>query len=706
MTIESVKETYDLRELVYRKVLEATGAEPRVIRAAKCLAQFLMEKRVYISPHDLLAGNAQYCNCAYSHPKDIREEITCYEEKTGIIDPRMDIFEAGLNAKLYQRGQGGHVIAAYDYVLEHGVDALIETAARYSRAPEGEARDLAEASLIVCTALSNYIERYAEEARSLNMDQLASTCAAIAHRPPESFIEAVQLMWLLHEVVIFEQYCGSMSLGRLDLTLYDFYQKDTEKGILSREEARKIIEAFFTKLGGLKRGYQNVTLGGTDAKGRLVDNDITRICLEVSKCLMIDQPLLSMRYTPEMSSGLWEAILDLMQTGIGFPAMFNDALAIESKIKAGIEAADAANYGIVGCVEVSVPGKEFAHTEGLRLNWAKILELMFNGGKCRFTGFDFGLLSMKRLDSIHTFEEFYEWYKAELVHFLTLAMEVNKALDTGYGENWPTPYMSSLMRGCIQKGKDVNAGGAVYNLTTVNGCGMANAVDSLCAIQKVVFEDKLCDLPRLAEILASDFEADENIHHALLKRCPKFGNDDDRADLIMRELTDLFCKTVNACRNPRGGSFQTGLYSVDHHMLMGKVTAALPDGRRSKISLANGFSPVQGADVKGPTALINSIVKNDLSQLGNGMVFDLKFHPGFFRENRPQIKALIETYFSLGGYEIQLNVVDRNTLIEAQKFPDRYKNLIVRVSGFSAYFTDLNAALQDEIIARTEYGNQ
>ena len=232
---------------------------------------------------------------------------------------------------------------------------------------------------------------------------------------------------------------------------------------------------------------------------------------------------------------------------------------------------------------------------------------------------------------------------------------------------------------------------------------MANAVDSLCALRDVVFEKQMCTLPELAKILTDNFEGTDSLRQVLLKDCPKFGNDNDIADLIMADLTELFCKTINRYINPRGGAFQTGLYTVDHHVIMGKRTAALPDGRKAGESLASGFSPCQGMDISGPTAVIKSSVKNDLSLLGNGMVLDLKFSPGFFETNKHHIRTLIEVYFKLGGYEIQLNVVDKETLLKAKKDPEQYRSLIVRVSGFSAYFTELDPMLQDEIILRTEH---
>ena len=434
----------ETRVKIYEKTLKATQGQPRIIQIAKCFAAFLNEKEINVSRNDILAGNAHYCNFTCSSPAGFRDEIIKYTEKAGEDDPRLYDFEAGLKVGLYQRGQAGHVIAGYDYVLEAGIDALIEVARQHELVSE-----LAVASGIVCRALSEYIKRYADKARLLNLNELADICEKVAHKPPESFREAVQLLWFLHEAIIFEQLCGSMSLGRLDLLLIDFYQNDFKNGKIDRDEAYCIIEAFFKKLGGLRRGYQNVTLGGGDCDGNFIDNEITRICLEASKNLMIDQPLLSMRYTPDMSDSLWEEVLSLMQTGIGFPAMFNDTIAIQSKTRSGISEADAQNYGVVGCVEVSVPGKEYAHTEGLRVNWAKVLELMLNGGQCQFGGYNFGLSKNIKLDSVGSFDEFYSWYKSELLHFLTLAMDVTNALDISYGNNWPTPFMSSLMRGCV-----------------------------------------------------------------------------------------------------------------------------------------------------------------------------------------------------------------------------------------------------------------
>jgi len=350
-----------------------------------------------------------------------------------------------------------------------------------------------------------------------------------------------------------------------------------------------------------------------------------------------------------------------------------------------------------------VPGKEFAHTEGMRLSWAKVLELMLFGGECQYSGHVFALNEKRDLSSIKSFDEFYAWFKKEMLHFLTAGMDVMNLLDEGHGRNAPTPYMSSLMRGCIEKGKDVNAGGAIYNLTSVNGASMSDAVDSLCAIKKVVYDEGRVTLPEMAQICKGNFEGKEELRLFLERDCPKYGNDDDAVDAMMAELEDAFATTVNSYRNKRGGSFQCGLYTVDHHAHMGARTCALPSGRKAGTSLASGFSPCQGADRSGPTAVLNSTAKCELGVFGNGIVVDLKFQPTFFKKNRLPIRQMIEAHFEGGGYEVQINVVDRQTLINAKREPEKYRDLIVRVSGFSAYFVDMSPIIQDEIIARTEH---
>lgn len=708
---------FSQRKDVYGSILGQTPEEPKVVRMAKSISEFLHRKDIIMKDDELLAGHAQYCDCTFSCPSSLEEEIRLVSEN-GVCEeaPVLEQFRRGLKIKMYQRGPGGHVIAGYDRVLEKGLGFYINSAKEKLESPDYTGKDFALASSMVCQAVSEYILRYAEKARILEhktqeddnrkkLKRMAKACEWVSLNPPRSFFEAVQLLWLTHEVVIYEQYCGSMSLGRLDQYLFPYYKKDIDSGILTYEEASEIIEALWIKFSGLRKGYQNVTLGGYNSNWTYDVNDLSYICLNASKKLKMDQPLLSVRWHKSMPEKFWDSIQELIEVGIGFPALFNDEVAIKAKRRLGISEEDALNYGIIGCVEITVPGKEFSHTEGLRINWAKVLELMLNGGVCSFTGETMELKEKRPLESIKTFDEFYEWYKTELCHFLDIGVRATNALELSYAENWPTPYMSSLMEGCIEKGSDVNKGGTKYNLSSVNNCAMANTADSLAAIKKVVFEERKLSLVQLADILKMNFKGYEGLMGELANKCPKFGNDDDRSDDFMKELVDMITMKVDGYRNNRGGHYQSGLYTVDHHAQMGKLTGALPDGRYRGIALANAISPSQGADIMGPTAVVKSVTKLNLSMLGNGMVLDLKFHPSFFEDtgHRKAFKHLVETYFMLGGLEVQFNVVSRETLLEAQKHPEQYQDLIVRVSGFSAYFVTLDRVLQDEIIARTEY---
>jgi formate C-acetyltransferase len=288
---------------------------------------------------------------------------------------------------------------------------------------------------------------------------------------------------------------------------------------------------------------------------------------------------------------------------------------------------------------------------------------------------------------------------------LDLGLRGLNILDRNYSKHWPTPFLSTIMTGCLESGHDVTGGSTVYNFSSVNGCGMANVVDALAAVKKIVYEEQIVTLAELAEMLRKNFLGAEVVREELVRQCPKFGNDTDQADQFMTELTDDFSRQVDSYRNPRGGRFQTGLYTVESHAILGKITGALPDGRRKGVALANALSPAQGADINGPTAVVRTITKLDHRMLGNGMVLDLKFHPAFFNgsKHRQAFKALIDTYFQLGGLEVQFNVISRETLVNAQKKPEEYRDLIIRVSGFSAYFVTLDTVLQDEIIARTEH---
>ena len=304
-----------------------------------------------------------------------------------------------------------------------------------------------------------------------------------------------------------------------------------------------------------------------------------------------------------------------------------------------------------------------------------------------------------------TFNQFYRSYKEVFRYFIDLGVKAIEILDKNFSKFCPYPYLSTIMSGCIENSTDVTAGGTKYNLTSINGCGMGNTVDSIAAVKKIVYEDKKVTIEELKSILDCNFSGYEILRQILINSSPKYGNDDDYVDIFLKDLSEEFCFRVMQYKNSRSGKFQAGLYTVDSHNILGKKTGALPDGRLAKKSLSNGLSPSQGRDKSGPTAVMNSITKFDCKLLGNGMVLDMKFSPDILSndEGFNKFEKLIKTYFSKGGMEIQINVVNKETLIKAQKNPNEYQNLVVRVSGFSNYFTSLDLSVQNEIINRTTY---
>ncbi len=725
-----------VRDKCYRKAFAEHPDDIRAVQFAYGFADFLQQKKILINEYDILAGNAFRYTYNTTLPISCPDDYDPHFRPPIGVDPMVEAeicidyhqypagsdeeqqmrrFATAVDNWLFKHWESGHIIPGFYRVLALGYGGILKECDEAIKTADSKQAEFIKAMRMVCQASIDYIRRYealalqraAETANpqwKQNMERIAKACAQIAAGPATNFFEAVQLTWFAHELILAENVPSSESLGRMDQYLYPYYAADKEAGVMTYEEASDLIDALWIKFSANLHAYQNVTLGGIDMNGKYMENDLTFICLQATRRLRFDQPLISLRYDDSMSNELWEEAVALVQTGTGFPAFFSDDACIAAKKKMGLSDEDSYNYGLIGCVEMAAPGKEYAKTEVLRINWPKVLELMLNDGKCSISKDIIKPFTSKDLDSIESFEELYDWYKDELLKFSAFAMDSINKLDPMVPDRFPTPYLSITMEDCIQNGKDVTGGGTVYNNTGISACGMANAVDSLAAIKKLVFEDKKYTLKEITEAAYANFEGYDDMLIDI-SHCPKFGNDDDAVDMLLGDLVSAYGDLVDNTRNPRGGKFQLGLYSVEDHAKMGVRTGALPDGKLAAQSLANAISPVQGKDTVGPTAVINSVVKSDLSTATNGMVLDLKFNPKFFEieSHRAALRALINSFFNQGGMEIQFNVIDRATLVDAQNHPEKHKDLVVRVSGFSAYFTSLMKATQDEIIARTEY---
>ena len=755
---------YDRREIPNRRPhylasFEEFQDEDKSVQIANGFKNFLAEKKILICEHDILAGFAYRYTYKPSSPFNLPDDYdplyrppagidTLEEAEAGIVAngfaddsveaQEMRTFSECVSKWLYKHWESGHIIPDFEGIVNQGYGVLIEkTKSKLLDAQQTQQSDL-QAMLICEQAAADYIQRYAEFAACLaektqeasyktHLLKMEDSLRHIAYKPARTFFDAVQLIWLSHEMLYAENFPASLSFGRLDQYLFPFYEKDIQEGNLSKEEAADIIDALWIKFGITLHGYQNITIGGRNEHGNYASNELTILMLQASRKTLFDQPLLCLRYDKSMPDDVWNESIELLKTGIGLPAIFIDDFCIDAKLRMGQSKKDAENYGLVGCVEMSCPGKEYAKTEALRVNLGKILEVMFFNGKSNSmaaggivgnsampsialnnnnsTDYSFPLFSDYCFDQISSFEELINWYKEELKAQMTFSMTAINRLDSALPKCYPTPFLSTLIDGCIENGKDVTAGGAIYNNSGINLCGLPNVVDSLSAMQKLVFEDKRYTLQDFKDAMKANFVGYQDLHNAIQKECPKFGNDIDGVDQIMAELVATADSVVSGFTNPRGGKWQMGLYSVEDHVKMGINTGALPDGRRSGEAMASAISPVQGKDVNGPTAAVNSLLKTDLTAATNGLVLDIKFSPSFFdkKSHQQALRMLVQAYAEQGGGEIQFNVVDRATLIDAQQNPEQHKDLVVRVSGFSAYFTSLVKQTQDEIIMRTEH---
>lgn len=604
-----------------------------------------------------------------------------------------------------------------------------------------------------------------DEKRKRELFLIAENCRKVPAKGADTFYEACQSFWFVQQLLQIESSGHSISPGRFDQYMYPYYKKDLEAGRLTREEAQELIDCIWVKLNDLNKcrdaasaegfaGYslfQNLIVGGQDKDGVDVTNDLSFMCITASKHVFLPQPSLSIRVWNKTPHELLLKAADLTRTGIGLPAYYNDEVIIPSLLSRGLTLEDAREYNIIGCVEPQKAGKTEGWHDAAFFNMCRPLELVFSNGwdKGEKIGIETG-----RVEDMSTFEEFYDAYKKQMEYQISLLVNADNAIDTAHAVRCPLPFLSSMVEDCIGRGKTVQEGGAIYNFTGPQGFGIANMADSLYAIRKLVYEEKKVTLAEYRkamamnygqgfdEITASDIvteilkemqkngmtageeqiaamiaqvmntklpEQEKKRYEELLEminQIPKFGNDDEDVDLFAREVAYTYTKPLLKYRNPRGGQFQAGLYPVSANVPLGAQTGATPDGRLAHTPVADGVSPSAGKDVNGPTAAANSVSKLDHGIASNGTLFNQKFHPTALSGEKglENFVALIQSYFDQKGSHMQFNVVDRETLLDAQAHPEKYAHLVVRVAGYSALFTTLSKSLQDDIIRRTEQG--
>lgn len=743
-----------VRDDAYREAVREYPEASVEEQYAYGFANTLAKKEILIPEDDLLAGYLFQYAYNVNFPMKVSEDFDPAERAKFQMDmereiketkelqsesasDELDEFADAVEAWLVKHWHSGHTLAGYEMLLNTGWGALLtQVEEQLGKAQSEKEKQTVHAFQIVLKACMSYMHRYLEEVeRQLNrlkrnnnidkgnyndsyndgfgtrrecLERMRDALMNIETKAPETFYEALQLLTLANEMMYCENIPSGISLGRIDYYLYPFYRKDVDAGRLNYEETGELIEAFWLKCSCQKKAYQNMTLGGCDADGRCSVNDLTYLCLESAANLRVDQPSVNFRWTDDMPEEAWKAVLALIRTGMGFPALLYDPCCMKAQMNNGVSKDDVWKYGFVGCVEMAIPGKENAMTELARLNLPKLLDLLLHQGKDTCSDKIFRMKNQKSLAEFETYEELEQAYLNELEYWVRKIIRNLNRIEHLYAEKYPLPYLSVLTEDCIGSRKDVMAGGARYTSVGFNLGGIGTAVDALAAIRDVVYDKNMVTLEECMEILDEDFEDSEQIQRYLSARAPKYGNDQSRewdVDQIAFRLEKRVSDTLKEHRNYWGGSYRFGLYTVEDHAIMGMHTGATADGRKSGESLSNSSGASQGKDTHGPTALINSVTNFPMEEAGNGMVLDVKFTPSLLEEETEKraLRSLIETYFHKGGMEMQISIVSVETLRAAQEHPENYADLIVRVSGFSAYFCSLRKATQDEIIKRTEH---
>ncbi|WP_421672223.1 formate C-acetyltransferase [Raoultella terrigena] len=741
------------RALLYTASHKQTAGEPVLLRRAKATAWILDHVQISIREDELIAGNRTVKPRAgivspemdpywllneldgfASRPQDrfaiseedkriYREALFPYWEKRSMkdfINARMtDEVKAAVSTQIFSinqtdKGQG-HIIIDYPRLLNNGLAALVaELRAAAESAP---CNHFYQAALILLEASQRHILRYA-----LLADEMAAACsdarrrqelAAIAaisrhnavHRP-EDFYQACQLFWYMNIILQHESNASSLSLGRFDQYMLPFYQTSLNRG---QDPAflQELLESLWVKcndivllrssssaryFAGFPTGY-TALLGGLSETGRSAVNVLSFLALDAYQEVRLPQPNLGVRINELIDRAFLRKTAETIRFGTGIPQVFNDEVVIPAFLNRGVSLEDARDYAVVGCVELSIPGRTYGLHDIAMFNLLKVMEIVILENEGNPDVSWNGLLNQIR---------------EKIRHYIKLMINGSNICDIGHRDQAPVPLLSSFILDCIERGKDITEGGARYNFSGVQGIGIANLSDSLHALQGMVFEQQRMSFDELIQVLKANFKTKEGekIRARLINRFEKYGNDIDEVDNISADLLRFYCKEVEQHLNPRGGHFTPGSYTVSAHVPLGSVVGATPDGRLAGDRLADGgLSPMVGQDSQGPTAVLKSVSKLDNYLLSNGTLLNVKFTPATLAGDGGlnKLADFLQAFSKLKLQHIQFNVVNADTLREAQQRPQDFAGLVVRVAGYSAFFVELSKEIQDDIIHRTAH---
>ncbi|MDF3829604.1 MULTISPECIES: formate C-acetyltransferase [unclassified Pseudocitrobacter] len=741
------------RALLYTESHRQTEGEPVIVRRAKATAHILDNVAISIRDDELIAGNRTIKPRAGimspemdpywllkeldqfpTRPQDrfaisdadkrcYREELFPYWEKRSMKDfingQMTDEVKTAVGTQIFSvnqtdKGQG-HIIIDYPRLLNNGLAALVsEIKAHCTQQPENH---FYAAVLIVLEAAQRHILRYAVLAETLAVTcpdatrrqellSIAATSRHNAEQRPEDFHQACQLFWYMNIILQYESNASSISLGRFDQYMLPFWQASLNRGV-DAQTLRELLESLWVKcndivllrstssaryFAGFPTGY-TALLGGLTENGRSAVNALSFMCLDAYQSVRLPQPNLGVRVNELIDRPFLRKTAETIRLGTGIPQIFNDEVVVPAFLNRGVSLEDARDYAVVGCVELSIPGRTYGLHDIAMFNLLKVMEIVLHENEGNST-IDWESLQAQIRDKIR--------------HYIKLMVEGSNICDIGHRDWAPVPLLSSFVSDCLINGKDITEGGARYNFSGVQGIGIANLSDSLHALKGMVFDQQRMRFDELLAVLKANFETPEGkeVRARLINRFEKYGNDIDEVDNISADLLRFYCKEVEKYRNPRGGQFTPGSYTVSAHVPLGSVVGATPDGRFAREQLADGgLSPMLGQDCQGPTAVLKSVSKLDNYLLSNGTLLNVKFTPATLEGEGGlnKLSDFLLAFTKLKLQHVQFNVVNADMLREAQQRPQDFAGLVVRVAGYSAFFVELSKEIQDDIIRRTAH---
>lgn len=664
--------------------------------------------------------------------------------------------EAGkkiFQTNLYHYGGTGHLAIDYAKLMKIGYNGFIKEAQEHlekldKRDPEyADKRDFYQALIIMHEAAKKYIERYAKLAeecaakeanptRKKELEAMAVNCHQIAGNPPQTFWQAMQLFNIATTLIQVEGNGHSISYGRMDQWLYPYYEADMKKGILTKEFALELIEDEYVKMNnptklkdkgtvvvrnGRGFGGESLTIGGVDQDGKDATNDLTMLMLEGSAHTRMMNPWLCVRMHENTPYELRVKTVECIRAGYGHPKIFNDGPTIKAMMSKGMTLEEARDYCVVGCVEIDLPGKEYGWHDAAYTNTAKLMEMVLNGGRCldcgphcprwekcgalgKHLGPDTGSLATYK-----SFDEVLDSVDKQFAYWTDQMCSSINIIDNAHRALKPIPYVSAFFENCMETGKDLTEGGAKYNGTGPQAAGMATCADTLSTIKQLVFDEKYCTGAELLQAVKDNWKGHEKLYaYVNSSKVHHYGNDDDYADELFKYMFECYCRHIRGRKNPRGGEFNPGVYSVNANVGMGLNTNASIDGRKAGEAISDNMGPVHtdagSHDISGPTAIVNSLTKVNHSLATNGTLMNLKFPQEAVAgvEGRDNLVSFIDEYIAKGAMHVQFNIMSAATMRAAQKKPEDYKDMLVRVAGYSAYFVELGKPLQKDLIQRTE----